>query len=136
MPGLKWSTTVYIQTLFFFGADERLQFIEFSYLRNFFWLVGIGQKLTDLLDPVDDSRMMYPCDTFDTPKTHAVDVHFEAVFSDLIAIAKLCLRIFDELTATLYTDVILLVSSVTIFSDVTRLTLWTFHRWVIAELSS
>jgi len=114
------------------GTDERLQFIEFSYLRNLFWSIGIGQPFTDLLDPVNHRRMVYTRYPLNTSKPHAVDVHFEAIFSYLIAIAAFRLGIFNELTATINTDVILFLASVAILADVVGLAFWALHNSTLA----
>ena len=84
-------------------------------------------KLTDLLDPINHRRVVHVRYPLNASKSHAVDVHFETVFSHLIAIAAFHLGIFNELTATLYTDVILFLASVAILTDVVGLAFWTLH---------
>ena len=75
---------------------------------------------------------MHPLDPFIPAKPHAVDIHFEAGFSHLIAIATFRLGIFNKLTATIDTDVILSLASMTVLTDVLRLAFWTLHHSTLA----
>lgn len=87
-----------------------------------------------MFHPVNDDCVVDARDALNAAKAHAIDVYFEALFSDLTAIASFNLRIFYELSATIDADMVLLATSMTVFANVVRLTFWTFHRSKVSSL--
>jgi hypothetical protein len=72
--------------------------------------------------------MMHAFDPFNAPQPHAVDIHFEALSFDGIAVAFGGIVAIDKLAGTIDTDVILFTASQSIFTDMGRATVWTLHQ--------
>ena len=96
-------------------------------MRYLFWLVGIWQQLTRLLDPVNDSRMVNFGDSFNATKAHTVDIHPQTVSSLIIAISPMSFGIFYKLTTTINADVVLLAALMTVLANMFRLAFRAFH---------
>ena len=65
------------------------------------------------------------------PKTHAIDIHFQAFLFDLVAVAGRLVIMNYELTTTVIADVILFTSLDAVSTDVCTITLRAFHRLIL-----
>jgi hypothetical protein len=71
---------------------------------------------------------MHTFDPFDTSKTHAIDIHFQAFSFHLIAVASGGFITINKLATAIDTDVILLTLLLTIFTDVSTVAFWALHK--------
>ena len=64
------------------------------------WFIGIWEVFSNLLDPSDERCMMHRLDSFDSPKSHAIDIQFETLAFDLIAVPSRSFIRVDKLAVT------------------------------------
>lgn len=83
--------------------------------------------LTNLLNLVNHCRVVNIGDPLNSSEAHAIDRHFHAHFTNVIAVASMRLRVFHKLTTAINADMILLSASVAILADMTRLAFRAFH---------
>ena len=122
IPSRKWSTAVHIQILFFFLPTK------VSHFWNRFWIIGIRQQFSHLFDPIHNGCSWDCCHSLNASKSHAIYIHFQTATLNIIAIA-LCFIAVVELTTTVYTYIVLFLTTMTIFIDVVTFTFWTFYRF-------
>lgn len=120
----------------FFRPDKSFEFIQFSNFWGFICIIDIWQLLTNLLNLVDDGRMMYSGDSFYCPKAHAIRVHLQTVAVDFLSVTRTGIITVDELSPTGNTDVILFPFLLAIFADVSGMAFWTLHHCCLEFIPS
>ena len=81
-----------------------------------------------MLDPLNHSVVIDPCAAFNGSKSHSIDVEFQAVTFDFVAVASVAVRLY-KLAATLLADVALLAILVTILGAIARFASRAFHYY-------
>ena len=75
-----------------------------------------------------DCGVMHFLDPFDGTEARAVDIHAQALTSELIAVAEMRVVIGDELTSAVVAEVLLLALSVkAVFGDVAGVAVWAWR---------
>jgi transposase len=73
-------------------------------------------------------------DSFDSPQSHAIEIHFDAQLLDILRVSPRAVG-FEELTTALLALVALSVSTMSVFSCLRGVTLRTFHLSIVPNLA-
>ena len=109
------------------SAHKSLQLVEFTDLRNCLRVVSIGQTFTDLGQPVNHRGVGHSHDPFNAAKSQTVDIHSQTQAFGPIAVSTRAI-VINKLATAVYTDMILLASTMAILANVMMTAFRTLHR--------